>query len=230
MNGDGKLKPNSYKSLRLTGKTYDIMYAVHCFNHSHELYNMKKDPIQMVNLHPKAPAPKGKKNAFNRGQKKLSGMAIKKLLPRLDALLMVLKSCKGSSCKSPWKELHPSGNVKNLRDAMAPGYDSDYHNMRKVRYNKCHKTGVINLHDEGPQWNPGMAIPGRSMEDSFMSDEDFESLEESEDSEFLDKADDNDDSEDSDETDPMPEIVEPTDEEYIAIQERIDQGYMDDWE
>jgi hypothetical protein len=37
------------------------------------------------------------------------------LIPRLDALMMVLKSCKGDTCRKPWTALHPSGDVASLK-------------------------------------------------------------------------------------------------------------------
>jgi N-acetylglucosamine-6-sulfatase len=146
---------NSYKSLRLAGKEYDIMYAVQCHNNSHELYNMKKDPVQMRNLHPSAPAEEGHKNPFNSGEQKLAGYDITRLLPRVDALLLVLKSCKGSACAKPWKELHPNEEVKNLNDAMDMRFDDKYKSVPKVRFNRCFKNGTIDLVAEGPQWKSG---------------------------------------------------------------------------
>ena len=38
-----------------------------------------------------------------------SKTTLSRLLSRLDALVMVLKTCKGQSCVYPWDELHPSG-------------------------------------------------------------------------------------------------------------------------
>jgi N-acetylglucosamine-6-sulfatase len=144
---------NSYKSVRLAGKGYDISYTVQCHKNAHELYNMKKDPVQMRNLHPTAPAPEMHKNAFHSGEQKLAGFEIKRLLPRIDALPLVLKTCKGDECRRPWKQLHPDGEVKNLRDAMDKKHDHWYHALPKVKFNRCFNNGTIDLAAEGPQWH-----------------------------------------------------------------------------
>lgn len=52
--------------------------------------------------------------------------SLKRLIPRLDALLMVLKTCKGDTCRQPWLVIHPEGNVRNLQQALNPEYDSFY--------------------------------------------------------------------------------------------------------
>ncbi|KAF2178650.1 alkaline phosphatase-like protein [Zopfia rhizophila CBS 207.26] len=151
-NGLKGTRVNSYKSLRLAGKGYDIMYAVQCHNNSHELYNMNQDPVQMRNLHPTAPHEPGKKNPYDSGEKQLAGYDIPRLIQRVDALLMVLKSCQGNSCSKPWQELHPNGQVKNLRDAMDSNFDEKYKNIKSVKFNKCYKDGTIDIGAEGPQW------------------------------------------------------------------------------
>ncbi len=153
MQGIQGVQVNSYKSLRLAGNGYDIMYAVQCFNDSHELYNMQKDPVQMRNLHPSAPSEEGQQNAFHGGENEIAGFNITRLLPRVDALLLVLKSCKRGVCAHPWKELHQNGSVNNLRDAMDKSFDLQYESYPKVRYNKCFTNGTIDLAAEGPQWN-----------------------------------------------------------------------------
>lgn len=73
-----------------------------------------------------------------------------KVIARLDALLMVLKSCKGSSCIAPWHVLHPLGNVLNLEDALAPTYDEFYEQEQiKVEFSRCEAGHIIDA--EGPQ-------------------------------------------------------------------------------
>lgn len=155
VNGKKGERVNSYKSLRLAGKGYDISYTVHCEANAHELYDMAADVVQMHNLHPSAPAPAGGKNAFDAGQTQLAGYPIKKLLPRLDALLLVLKSCTGNACAQPWHELHQGGQVKNVKDAMDTTWDRKYEELYakyKVRFNRCFKNGTIDIEAEGPQW------------------------------------------------------------------------------
>jgi hypothetical protein len=54
------------------------------------------------------------------------GYFISALTARLDALLLVLKSCKASTCYDPWLELHPWGDVASLPEAMNPNFDNFY--------------------------------------------------------------------------------------------------------
>jgi N-acetylglucosamine-6-sulfatase len=66
----------------------------------------------------------------------------------LDALVVVLKSCKGETCIQPWKVLHPEGDVKSLVDSLKPGFDVFYHEQPKVSFSKC-ELGYIK-ESEGP--------------------------------------------------------------------------------
>lgn len=117
---------------------------------------MKEDPVQMRNLHPSAPTVNGTQNAFYSGENKRAGFDITRLAGRVDALLLVLKSCKGNECRDPWKQLHPSGEVNNLKDAMNERFDNTYKKLTKIRFNKCFTDGTIDLGAEGPQWNGGL--------------------------------------------------------------------------
>lgn len=76
------------------------MFAVWCTG-ERELYDLKKDPHQLHNLYD------------NRDQN------IQLLLDRLDALLAVLKSCRGHTCRNPWRVLHPDNpSIETLDDAL----------------------------------------------------------------------------------------------------------------
>ena len=72
----------------------------------------------------------------------------KEVVTRLDALMMVLKSCKGRSCTHPWETLHPKGNVGSLTDSLKPRFDAFYDEQRKVHFTKC-ELGYIK-ESEGP--------------------------------------------------------------------------------
>jgi N-acetylglucosamine-6-sulfatase len=74
---------------------------------------------------------------------------LSKVVPRLDALLLVLKSCKGSTCTNPWRWLHPQGNVNSLPDALSSRYDDFYNSQPKVMFTAC-KLGYL-IQYEGPQ-------------------------------------------------------------------------------
>lgn len=68
---------------------------------------------------------------------KYYGRREKQLFARLDALLMVAKSCQTDSCRNPWSVLFPGGQVTNLASAMAATYDSFFANQRKVAFTSC---------------------------------------------------------------------------------------------
>lgn len=71
------------------------------------------------------------------------------MISRLDALMMVLKSCKGGTCIEPWKVLHPRGDVHSLSDALQVRFDSFYRHQAKVSYDRCELGYIIDA--EGPQ-------------------------------------------------------------------------------
>lgn len=83
----------------------------------------------------------------------LLGVPLSRLTARLDSLLLVLKSCKGSVCVDPWRSLHPAGNVATLRDALSLSFDDFYaarQKAAKVEFSKC-EAGYI-LASEGAQF------------------------------------------------------------------------------
>lgn len=92
------------------------MYAVWCTG-EHEFYDLKKDPYELKNLYSKANV---------------------QLVNRLDALLLVLKSCRAETCRDPWRVLHPHDkSVKTLEDALHKKYDAHYNQFKKVEYEEC---------------------------------------------------------------------------------------------
>ncbi|KAI0110567.1 Arylsulphatase [Hypoxylon sp. NC0597] len=131
---------NTYKALRVIGKSYNLHYQVWC-NNEKELHDLKTDPGQMVNiLHPDEKAPKT-----------IAGWPLGKVIARLDSLLFVLKSCKAETCIHPWRALHPAGNVESLRDALSPHLDSFYEEeSRRIEFDRC-EMGFL-LDAEGPQF------------------------------------------------------------------------------
>jgi N-acetylglucosamine-6-sulfatase len=150
---------NTYKALRVIGDGYNLMYSVWCSN-EHELYDMvvsptdsflslisdtmlthpQKDPGQVNNLLRASP---------NHPSPSILNLSIDKLQARLDALLLVLKGCKASSCTEPWKVLHPKGDVKNLKEALASKFDKFYEAQPKVAFSECVMGQVLEF--EGPQ-------------------------------------------------------------------------------
>jgi hypothetical protein len=77
------------------------------------------------------------------------GYPMSKVIPRLDALLMVLKSCHGSECIKPWDTLHPDGSVASLKDALNQEFDSFYESQPKVSFGRC--AYYYEIDAEGPQ-------------------------------------------------------------------------------
>lgn len=79
------------------------------------------------------------------------------LASRLDALLMVLKTCAGRQCTHPWDTLFPNGEVRSLGDALNREYDDFFQTrVSKVRYERCEK-GYI-AESEGPVWSSEQAF------------------------------------------------------------------------
>jgi N-acetylglucosamine-6-sulfatase len=77
-------------------------------------------------------------NLYPQRKQKLLGVTINQLRSRLDALLLVLKSCEGETCYKPWTALHPAGDVKNLRDALDGKFDNFYvEKQNKVHFDEC---------------------------------------------------------------------------------------------
>ncbi|EXJ60406.1 hypothetical protein A1O7_04558 [Cladophialophora yegresii CBS 114405] len=161
------LYPNhTYKALRLHGDGYDLLYTVWCSN-EHELYDMTKDPWQMDNVYSDVSRMYtiGIPTASLRDEISPSvgvfsncniTTTISHLISRLDALLLVLKTCKMDECRSPWSSLHPTGEVRNLRDALDARFNEYYHEHPKVRYERCER-GYI-PESEGPMWDGGMSF------------------------------------------------------------------------
>lgn len=118
---------NTYKSLRLISDGNNLFYSVWCTG-EREFYNMVNDPSQMENR--LATPPRGMATTYY-------GRLEAELFTRLDALLMVTKSCKENSCRDPWTTLFPNGEVKDLADAMRAQYDTFFADQPKVSFSSC---------------------------------------------------------------------------------------------
>lgn len=79
----------------------------------------------------------------------VAGRLFEHVANRLDAFLMVLKSCKAEECHEPWKVLYPQGNVCILRDVLRAKYDAFYNEQPCVSYLAC-ELGYV-LGSEGLQ-------------------------------------------------------------------------------
>lgn len=96
---------------------------------------LQNDPYQMRNL-------------FN-SKSKLLGRDIKKVISRLDALLLLLKSCKAEECTLPWQVLHPDKAVSSLTNALNAKYDKFYAAQPDIIFSAC-ELGYF-PESEGPQ-------------------------------------------------------------------------------
>lgn len=78
------------------------------------------------------------------------------LIHRLDALLMVLKTCEGRQCTHPWESLFPGREVRCLSDALNVKYDHYFESqLERVRFSRCEKGYIVE--SEGPMWNENLA-------------------------------------------------------------------------
>ncbi|KAI1351769.1 Arylsulphatase [Xylaria sp. FL0043] len=132
---------NTYKAIRLSSPDYNLYYSVWC-NNEHELYDMNLDPGQLDNI---LAAP-----GSVSGHNLVAGLPVSKVVSRLDALLFVLKSCRGYSCRQPWKQLHPAGDVGSLTDALDSKYDDFYAEQTRVKFETCENGYLVEA--EGPMW------------------------------------------------------------------------------
>ncbi|KAL2840517.1 alkaline-phosphatase-like protein [Aspergillus pseudoustus] len=132
---------NTYKSVRIIGENYNLYYSVWC-NNAHELYDLTTDPYQLNNLY-------SSPDAVQDTNAELLGYSLSEVITRLDSILLVLKSCKGSTCIKPWDVLHPDGDVQNLQDALGSQYDEFYAIQARVSYDRCERGYIVE--SEGPQ-------------------------------------------------------------------------------
>ncbi|KAJ5711716.1 hypothetical protein N7488_005872 [Penicillium malachiteum] len=113
---------NTYKGLRLQSDALSLYYSVWC-----HAYNGQHDPFQINNF-----MENGVVSMISTHE--IGDRPLEEVVNRLDALLMVLKTCKTHSCVKPWERLHPKGDVKSLKDALMPGFDAFYSGQPKVSF------------------------------------------------------------------------------------------------
>lgn len=121
----GRYANNTYKALRLVGETYSLYYSVWCTG-EREYYDLRRDPAQMENL-------LAKDATAARESYEVLGRGFDAVVDRLDALLVVLKTCKGRTCTHPWEE----HGVQSLKEALRSGLDGYFAGVPKVAFSKC---------------------------------------------------------------------------------------------
>ncbi|KAK5099074.1 hypothetical protein LTR24_001475 [Lithohypha guttulata] len=142
---------NTYKTLRLISDdfSFNLLYIVWCRN-ERELYDSNADPGQINNVaidfHARAYTDLNYPEEMT--TRKIGGFYADDVQYRLDALLLVLKTCKGNTCVQPWKVLHPDGTVNSLKDAMSRDYQCFYRGQPNIEFGGCVQGYIQEL--EGP--------------------------------------------------------------------------------
>ena len=138
------IRNNTYKGLRLIGQDYNIYYPVWCTGDK-ESYDIRDDPGQLENYIDED----YKDIAAKRDSYRLAGHPFESIVDRLDALMMVLKSCKGDACRNPWNVLQPGRKIKTVKDALAHRHDTFYEEKAEANFNVCVLSYMREV--EGPQ-------------------------------------------------------------------------------
>lgn len=148
----------------IDGQNLTYSYSVWCTG-ERELYDLQEDPHQVRNLL----EPLNKLGSFvpfdyisvASGQPALSADVIR-LGHRLDALLLVLKNCKGDTCTNPYQALSTKGNFKRLADVLPhSGRHVEHHldhwfaSLPKVQFSTCALGYQARL--EKPEWDASLA-------------------------------------------------------------------------
>ena len=118
------------------------MLGRHKFQSTGNTDKSQTDPYQVNNLYPNSPIESS-------DGPQILGRNLNQAINRLDALLMVLKSCQGKTCIQPWDVLQPVDNVSTLRDALVEEYDDFYAAQPQVSFDWCGEGYIIDA--EGPQ-------------------------------------------------------------------------------
>ncbi|CAN8101635.1 unnamed protein product [Discula destructiva] len=119
----GSYTNNTYKTIRVVGDQENWAYAVWC-NGQTELYNVTADPYELTNL--------------ARGDD--ISTSHQRVINRLNALLMVTKSCEQDRCRDPWAQLVPDNNgttLVSLVQALNETYDDFFEAFQKVTFSTC---------------------------------------------------------------------------------------------
>lgn len=131
---------NSYKTLRIVDEDESWLYTKWCTDDS-ELYKTSDDPYELENLI----------------VTKANDTETLRLINRLNALLLVTKSCSDGTCRNPWSVLQPvsessnatvdtggdgrvgvmNGTITNLHEAMNHQFDAFFASFPKVAFAEC---------------------------------------------------------------------------------------------
>ncbi|RFN43342.1 arylsulfatase [Fusarium flagelliforme] len=145
---------NSYKTLRIVTEGNSWLYSQWCTD-DEEMYDTTVDPWELKNLAAPIYATKSSE----------------RVRTRLNALLMVTKSCAGDSCRNPWMYLQPKGKtINNLKEALDPKYDEFFKGIPKVRFEECIQyQSTINEAPYYPASSISLGSDYRKSTDNFVS-------------------------------------------------------------
>lgn len=106
----------TYKTIRTLGNNASWVYTKWCSGEA-ELYNTGNDAYELTNLVDDRP----------------------RVVNRLNALLMVTKSCEKGSCRDPWGLITPpdGSSITTLTQALDTKYDDFFTNFERVQFGTC---------------------------------------------------------------------------------------------
>ncbi|KAI0471555.1 arylsulfatase [Xylariaceae sp. FL0804] len=139
----------TYKTIRIVGEHQSWVYTVWCSGET-ELYDTLADPYELTNLAATA-----------------TRQAHAHLINRLNALLMVTKSCEQNACRDPWSLLQPpvsgggSANLTSLVQALDASHDDFFSAFERVTFQTCLQ--VQQVENEGPYFPELSALAGGGL-------------------------------------------------------------------
>ncbi|KAK2016684.1 arylsulfatase [Colletotrichum eremochloae] len=155
----------TYKTLRILGENESWLFSVWC-NGDMELYDTAMDPYELHNL--------------------VGQAEYEQVLNRLNALLLVTKSCTGGSCRDPWSVFTPTSNIlmsnattmvgnsvklSSLKQAMDTNYNAYFASFPRVHFETCMQ--YQDIKNEAPYYPPsaaeGLGSGNRHPTDNFIS-------------------------------------------------------------
>lgn len=151
---------NTYKSVRILGNKNSWLFTKWCTGDT-EMYHTSTDQWELQNI-------AHSEDHYHR-----------RVLTRLNAILMVTKSCEKGSCRDPWAvfELPRSKKLKSFEEAMSPKYDAFFDQFPLVSFQECLQ--FQSTENEAPFYPPlpddgkgGLGRASRAPTDNFIETDD----------------------------------------------------------
>ncbi|KAK2036315.1 hypothetical protein LZ31DRAFT_616350 [Colletotrichum somersetense] len=158
----------TYKTLRILGGNESWLFSVWC-NGDMEMYDTAKDPYELYHM--------------------VGQAEYEQVLSRLDALLLVTKTCAMSICRDPWSIFTPTSNssisnaktiashvgdtvkLSSLKQAMNSKYDAYFASFPRVHFETCMQ--YQDIKNEEPFYPSsaaeGLGYANRRPTDNFIS-------------------------------------------------------------